>query len=343
VSQDIISPITPSVPNSDSEHIPTYASSIDDEATVPGEQPEDSLSPANIASNTPATSGLAPATSIPSVIKVPVALLSLTGHPINPIEFAQTVTTNQRDAVIKQPKLTSGLYLEAGVSNGLKGNKIGYYAGLQYSLPVSKRLSIPVGLRFRRDFHQFDELAASGTPARCLGVDTTAGSTAPDTILFEFTAENLQEIITTGFEGSIGFTYAPTQRWRIGASLSINYLQSAIARVSTQNESALGAFDQSEFLNEDANITLVSNLSSSRADAALSSPNRPISLGAGSLSSFPNFNQWVTHAGLNVSYDLTQNLSLTLAGRRLLTQPDQSKIIGLQRGQLEFGARWRLK
>ena len=266
----------------------------------------------------------------------------MVSKPIGPIEFVQSFTPDQLGVVINKPKLASRFYLDAGISHGLNGNNIGYYAGLQYSLPISKRFSIPVGLRFRRDFHPFVELAESGTPAAFVEMPNPTAATAPDTILFEFTAENLNDVVTTGFEGRIGLAYSATPRLHIGASLSVNYLQTAIARVSPQYQEEFAA-DRNRFLNAEANITLVSGLSFSRADADFVANTTPLTTPAGSTSSFPKFNQWVAHAGLNVSYDLTQKLSFTLSGRRLLAQPDQSKIIGLQRGQLEIGARWRLR
>ena len=340
VSKKATKSVITSVPTFVSEGTPSSSStSADDEAIVLGEQPTSFPSPANIVPNVPETSGHNIPTSTPSAKEIPAALASLASQSIGPIEFAQNFAPTQLDVAISKPKLASRFYLDAGASYGLKGNKTGYYAGLQYSLPISKRLSIPVGLRFRRDFHQFEELAESSTPLRFLDIGNSTTATAPDTILFEFTAESLKEIVTTSFEGRIGLAYSATPRLRIGASLSVNYLQAAIARVSPQYQEAF-ADAQNRLLNADANISLVSDLSSTREDASFSTP---IVLEAGSSSNFPTFNQWVGYAGLNATYDLTQKLSLTLSGRRLLAQPDQSKIIGLQRGQLEIGARWRLK
>ncbi|MFK8161102.1 MAG: hypothetical protein AB8H12_01455 [Lewinella sp.] len=273
---------------------------------------------------------------------IPTALSSLTSRPIRAIQFDQDYGTAQIDAVVKKSSLASRLYLNAGLSNGLRGNKIGYYAGLQYNLPISKRLSIPVGLRFRRDFHRFVELAESQTTIRFLQGNSTAAA-APDTILFAFNADNLSEVVTTGFEGRIGFEYAATHRLRVGASLSINYLQLATARLTTQSQTEFAGV-QDRFLNEDADITLVSGLSlSSQFDASVTDPITSLVTNNGVATNSPSFNQWTAHAGLDVAYDLNNRLSLTLAGRRLFTQPDQSKIIGIQRGQLELGARWRLK
>lgn len=278
----------------------------------------------------------------PSVKEVPAALTSLASRPVAPIIFAQDFPSTQLDAVIKKPKLASRFYLDAGTSYGFKSNKIGYYAGLQYSLPLSKRFSIPVGLRFRRDFHQFVELAESGTPASFLDTGNSTTATAPDTILFEFTPENLNEVVTTSFEGRIGLDYSVTPRLHIGASLAVNYLQAAIARVSSQYQQEFAA-NQNRLLNADADITLVSGLSFFSEDASAVDQATPLGSGNGAPSNLPNFNPWVAHAGMNLSYDLTNRLSFTLSGRRLLAQPDQSKVIGLQRGQLEIGARWRLK
>jgi hypothetical protein len=339
VSESPTSPVPANVTTSASEGIPASTSSTDDGAMVLGEQPTSSPSPANIVPNVVKTLGQNGPTSALSLKGVPAALMFLTDQPIGSIEFGQNITVNQLDVIITKPKLASRFYLDAGTSHGLKGNKTGYYAGLQYSLPISKRLSVPLGIRFRRDFHQFVELAESGTPARFLEVNNSTTSTAPDTILFEFTAANFKEVVTTGFESRIGLEYSATPRLRIGASLSVNYLQAATARVSPLSQREL-ADAQNNLLYADADFTLVNGLRFSRLDASFSTPN---TISTGSSSNFPSFNQWVAHAEVNVSYDLTPKLSLTLSGRRLLAQPDQSKVIGLQRGQLEIGARWRLK
>jgi hypothetical protein len=334
--------VTDTPPNPTSATSPSTTSTTNNEAITLGEPP----------SNFPPTSTIIPSSSealeqtppvfTPSTKEIPAALTSLTRASIAPITFAQNLSTTQLDAVIGKPKLVSRLYLDAGTSYGFKSNKVGYYAGLQYSLPLSKRVSIPLGLRFRRDYHQFVELAESGTPARYLDIGNSTTASAPDTILFEFTSENLNEVATTSFEGRIGVDYSVTPRLRIGASLAVNYLQAAIARVSPQYQQEFAA-DQNRLLNADADITLVSGLSFFSEDASAVDQATPLASGNGAPSNFPNFNPWVAHAGMNLSYDLTNRLSFTLSGRRLLAQPDQSKVIGLQRGQLQIGARWRLK
>ncbi|WP_020568029.1 hypothetical protein [Neolewinella persica] len=278
-----------------------------------------------------------------NIKEVPAPLTSLIPQPIGAIEFAQRQRTDQLAIVVKKPKLASRLYLDAGISEGLRGNNTGFYAGLGYNVPISKRFSIPVSFHFRKDFHNFKELAESGTPARFLeNSDITTGSSVPDTILITFSEDNIDAIVSTSFEGRIGFTYSPAPRWQIGTSASLNYLLTANALTSSQYRAAF-ASPQGNNTALDTNIELVNGLSSSRVDASLASPGSLTGEAVGSLSGFPKFDHWVFHAGLNVSYDLTRKLTLTMAGRRLISQPDQVKVVGLQRGQLEIGARWRLK
>jgi hypothetical protein len=200
-----------------------------------------------------------------------------------------------------------------------------------------------VGLRFQKNFYNFKKLAGSDTPASFLeAADVSTTASIPDTFFVTFSEDNIDEIVTTALESHIGLSYSPAPRWQIGTSVSLSYLITAKARISSQYQAEFAA-DQSNRSILNADISLVNGLNFFGEDASFSAVGSPIATGTGSPSGFPQFNQLVAQAGLNISYDFTQKLTLTMAGRRVLAQPDQSKVIGLQRGQLEIGARWRLK
>lgn len=259
-------------------------------------------------------------------------------YPVSPLNYAEKYPDVPADISMIKSRTPSALYLTGGATQGLRGNRTGYYAGLQYQFPAGKRFSIPVDLRFRKDYHSFKGLSASDQPSGFLDISDVTSTGAPDTIFFVFSEANITSVTTTSLEATIGLNYSPAPRWQVGVGLSLNYLNTARARVSTRFlESA--NFAMAEAADIATNIALFNNANSLFSRASMDSQNAQ----AISVSSLPEFNQWIYYGNLSVSYALTPKISLAISGRSLLSQPDRSRKIGMQQGQLEVGAKWRIR
>lgn len=261
---------------------------------------------------------------MPTVLLPITALTALPNRAASPA-FPQATLPKRKGSLSYGP--------EAGVTSGLLGAPAGYYAGVHASVPLGKRLSMPLSVRFRRDYLETTNYP-SGRQDLATNTPVTGSPTASDTIYLAFNSSSLQNISISGVEGRLGLAYRLGARWQVSTSLAATRILTAKSSF-TQNyltETAGAGFDLA------ADFSFTENFEAYRISSAVT--NNYVTTSGDAA---PVFNQWMLRAELGIAFRLKPGLQLVASGGQLLQQPDKNKILGVQRGRVEVGMKLRLR
>lgn len=154
---------------------------------------------------------------------IPSALSPLKGPATAPLTWISETFPPELSA-FKKNRRRSALALEAGVNTGGLPDFGGNYLGLRYAIPISRRLSFPIGLRYQHhnwrissleDRPEFEQVANPSTP------DMDGRS-----FLNDLSAAELDQVITNQVTLRAGLEYLAGKHWTFSGGTGVHYFLS---------------------------------------------------------------------------------------------------------------------
>jgi hypothetical protein len=216
-------PVASPVPSNAQPAVPTSPEQIDqqhDENSLP---PPSNTRPSLV--NDPPAEGEQPLTR-----EVPNAITALPSLPL-PLLTRSPIMGGRELSEVREGARRAPLSLEAGINSGGFPDYGGNFIGLRYAVPLGKRLSMPVGLRYEHTNWRINSL--NNRPLfesfRNTGASTNTDGIA---LLADFSSNELDRVITNQIALQIGLEYRIGKRWTIFSSLGFNFYTSGKGPVS---------------------------------------------------------------------------------------------------------------
>lgn len=230
------------------------------------------------------------------------------------------------------------LSMLAGTSANVTLGNSGYFLGLGADVPLGKRFSLPVSLRYRQDRLALGDYPEGGlfagradNLADLIEMDSS-GLSAPEYILNFAEATLRNQAIDLG----VGLQWRASRRLHLNAGLNVIY-------------NTLGSLNNIQVINPD-------NLQADRL-TGLSTNNvyveNGLNFNLSSVASDPlellddqrllSPRRWLYRLHFGVAFHLTPRLAVTTTLNQLLRQFDDAKNVGVQQVQLEIGGKYRLR